>query len=190
MASMSPFEKFLAAFALAAAVCSSYFLAQSSRPEARVVIRELPVGQIQMARGDTRWKGPTYGNHFRTWDKQKLFNGDALYAGAGSRLVLNLGLVEVTMLAQSRLAVAMQEGAELKIQYGEIEMGLPPGERVRVSNGTKFFEVSSVNGGRVKISTAGGLHAQNLDGDLIVRTGGKAEINVPKEEFFRARRDP
>jgi len=183
---MSRFEKILASLAVATVICCCFFMGKDSQESHEQTRNEMPVGQIQMARGDTRWKGLAYGNHFRTWDKQKLFDGDALYSGAASRLVMTFGEVEITMLSQSRLAFGMNEGPEVKIQYGDVEMHLPAGERLRVSNKLKSFEVSSVNGGRVKVSTAGGLHVQNLEGDLIVRTDGRLEINIPKEEIFRA----
>jgi hypothetical protein len=189
MQTLSRLEKFFVALGIAVLFCSVYYLNDGGKTErpwsAR---RDTPVGQIELSSGDTRWAGESQAHHFRTWEKQRLYSGDSLYSGASSRLGFLLGPVRVDLKSHTRLTLTSVENLGVEALYGEFEIHLPPGERLRVSSGIKTVDLSSVNGGRVnvQIETDRSLRVQNLAGDLIVKTEGKAEYTVPEEEIFRA----
>jgi|GEM_PF-4582450 len=188
MREFSWFEKILVSMCLAAIMCSVYYLGFGQE---RVDIRqEMPVGILNLAKGDTRWKAATQARHFKTWDKQKLYVGDSLYVGAASRLGFRLGAIQFDLLPRTRVSVQMDDGAHrLEAGYGQFEMHLPPGERMRVSVESKYLDLSSVNGGRVSVQIEADrtIRVRNLAGDLVVRTEGRTEYTVPEEEIFRAK---
>lgn len=184
------FEKFLLALGLSALICSVYFLRQKDTGPVHEIRREMPLGRIHLHKGDTRWKALSQANHFKTWEKQRLYVGDSLYAGASSRLSFYVGTVHVDLKPHTKLLLTTgDERFVLETSYGQFEMHLPPGERMRVSAGRKFLDLASVNGGRVsvQIEDAEFLRVQNMAGDLVVRTEGKVEYTIPEEQIFRAK---
>lgn len=189
MTGYSYLKKFFISVALAAVFCSIYYFATSytrSQAEAR---REMPVGKVNLTSGDTRWKSESQTHQFKTWEKQRLYAGDTLYAGATSRLGFFLGDIHLDLKPHTRVTLrATEENFMLETAFGQFEMHLPPGERMRITAGKKYLDLASVNGGRVNVQVEGdqSLRVQNIAGDLVVRTEGKTEYTVPEEEIFRA----
>jgi hypothetical protein len=182
-------EKTLMIMAVTALAGSLYFLNSDYLWNQKTMRREMPVGQVKQSRGDTRWKGQSQVHHFGTWNEQRLYIGDSLYAGVGSRLAFYVGEVHVNLKPHTRVTLRpVEEKIALEASFGELEIHLPPGARMRLNVAQKYIDLASVNGGRInaRIGTDGAINVQNISGDLVVRTEGKIEYTVPEEEFFSA----
>ena len=186
----SIFEKLLISVGVSSLFCSVYFLSQKDAVPAYEIRREMPVGRIHLTTGDTRWRAKSQAHHFKTWDKQRIYVGDSLYAGAASRLSFYFGEVHVDLKPHTKvLLTTSDERFVLETSFGQFELHLPPGDRMRVRAGKKYLDLASVNGGRALVNIEDGesLSVQNMAGDLVVRTEGKVEYTIPEEEIFRAK---
>ncbi len=189
MSKYSRTEKLLVSVAFAFLFCTAYFLATSKMWRSPDVRRDMPLGKINVTNGDTRWKGATQAHQFRTWEKQRLYVGDTLYSGAFSRLGFYLGEMHVDLKPHTRVMLNTgDEKLSLDAYFGQFEIHIPPGDRLRINLDKKFLDLASVNGGRanIQVEVDRTLRVQNMAGDLIVRREGKAEYTVPEEEIIRA----
>jgi len=182
-------EKILMGVAASVLLLSVYFLGSGKLWEEKPLRREMPVGKVSLSRGDTRWKGESQVYHFKTWQGQRLYIGDTLYAGVASRLGFFMGEIYVDLKPHTRVTLKpVEEKLSLAATFGELEIHLPPAARMRLNGQTSFLDIASVNGGRMRAWVEGGgkIKVQNIAGDLVVRTEGKTEYTVPEKAFFSA----
>lgn len=164
-----------------AASALSFCLYLSFKPIKAELRNEIPVGRVSILSGDVRYQESSSSRHFKVWRGQRLYKGDALYAGESSILKFSMGEIPVKLHAFSLAKLSLdQNWFGLELSYGEVEVQLPAGERLRLRSRTKLLEMASVNGSRVtaNVDTNGNIQIQSVSGDVVISPDGQAPYTI------------